>query len=187
MRPLLLRLAIVLSVVPLAACSDGSPASGAVSSASKPPVASTPRSANAPTLSADDQVKLVAWFEEGRHKQGMGVLDRNLGRFKRSVAIDPSTPADFRNVHSACRDLDHDLNIIKDFEPIPDPPTQALWSSALMNLRQGATQCLTGSTANDATQVTKAKTALMKGDTDYSAVVARLGKALGVTPTPTSS
>ncbi|MFE5854703.1 hypothetical protein ACFQ61_16025 [Streptomyces sp. NPDC056500] len=187
MRPLLLRLAIVLSVVPLAACSDGSPAGGAVSSASTPPVASTPRSANAPTLSADDQVKLVAWFEKGRHKQGMGVLDRDLGRFKRSVAIDPSTPADFRNVHSACRDLDHDLNIIKDFEPIPDPPTQALWSSALMNLRQGATQCLTGSTANDAAQVTKAKTALMKGDTDYSAVVARLGKALGAAPTPTSS
>ncbi|MEV0531911.1 hypothetical protein [Kitasatospora sp. NPDC050463] len=187
MRPLLRRLAVVLSVIPLAACSDGSPASGPVSSASTPPVASTPPSVNAPPLSADDQVKLVAWFEEGRHKQGMGALGRDLDRFKRSLAIDSVTSADFRNVNSACGDLGHDLNIIKDFEPIPDPPTQALWSSALMNLRQGVTDCLTGSTANDAAQVTKAKAALMKGETDYSAVVARLGGALGVAPTPTSS
>lgn len=187
MRSLLLRGAIALSVFPLAACSDGSPASGPDSSASAPPVASTPPSVNAPTLSADDQVKLVAWFEQSRHQQGMGVLDRDLGRFKQSVAIDPGTPADFRNVHSACRELDHDLNIIKDFEPIPDPPAQVLWSSALMNLRQGSAECLTGSTANDAAQVAKAKTALIKGDTDFSAVVARLGGALGVAPTPASS
>ncbi|WP_328966637.1 hypothetical protein [Streptomyces sp. NBC_00239] len=59
--------------------------------------------------------------------------------------------------------------------------------SALTSLRQGATECLTAATANDAAQVTKAQTALMKGDTDYSAVVARLGSALGVAPTPTSS
>lgn len=179
MRPLLLRLAVVLSLVPLAACSGSSSSSGPGSPVSTPPAV------NEPTLSADDQVKLVAWFEDSRHKQGMGVLDRDLGRLKRSLAIDPGTPADFRNVHSSCSDLDHDLTILKDFEPIPDPPTQALWSSALTNLRQGATECLTGSTANDAAQVTKAKTALTKGDTDYSAVVARLGRALGVAPTPT--
>ncbi|MFI5534625.1 hypothetical protein ACIA8O_39435 [Kitasatospora sp. NPDC051853] len=186
MRPLLRLLAVGLSVIPLAACSDGPPADSPVSSASTSPAVGASPPATAPALSADEQVKLVAWFEESRHKQGMGVLGRDLDRFRRSVALDSGASAGFGNVRSACRDLDHDLNIIKDFEPIPDPPTQALWSSAITNLRQGATECLIGSTANDAAQVTRAKTALAKGGTDYSAVVARLGGALGVTPAPAS-
>ncbi|MFC6600124.1 hypothetical protein [Kitasatospora paranensis] len=117
----------------------------------------------------------------------MHALDHDLGDFRRSVAIDPAAPADFSAVQSACSDLDHDLNIIKGFDPIPDAQSQALWSSALTNLRQGATGCVAGATANDAAQVAQAKAVLAKGDTDYSAVVARLGSVLGVAPTATSS
>lgn len=187
MRAFLLGLVVAGSVIPLAACSDGSPSSSPASAASAPSASSAPSVVNAPTLSADAQVKLVAWFKDSRHKQGMEALDHDLGDFKRSVAIDPVAPDDFSNIQYACRDLDHDLNIIKNFDPIPDPQTQTLWSSALTNLRQGATDCLTGATANDAAQVAKAKPALIKGDTDYSAVVTRLGSVLGVAPTSAPS
>ncbi|MEU2632587.1 hypothetical protein [Kitasatospora sp. NPDC007106] len=186
MRQLLLGLIVAVTVVPLAACSEGSPSSSPASAASAPSVSSTPSAVDAPTLSAEAQVKLAAWFADSRHKQGMQALDHGLRDFKRSVAIAPAAPADYMAIRSACNDLDHDLNIIKDFDPIPDPQSQALWSSAVTNLRQGATDCLTAATANDAAKVTQAKAALLKGDSDYSAVVARLGTALGVAPTPTA-
>jgi hypothetical protein len=117
----------------------------------------------------------------------MRALDHDLGEFRRSAAIDPAAPDDIKAIQSACNDLDHDLAIIKDFDPIPDPQAQALWSSALTNLQRGATDCLTGATADNAAQIATAKTTLTKGDTDYSAVVARLGTALGVDPTSTPS
>ncbi|MCU7826802.1 hypothetical protein [Kitasatospora sp. DSM 101779] len=187
MRLHLLGLIVAVSVLPLAGCSDGSPSGSPASSTAAPAASVAPSVVNAPTLSADAQVKLAAWFADTRHKQGMRAIDHGLGDFRRSVAITPAAPGDFTTIRSACNDLDHDLNIIKDFDPIPDPQSQALWSSALTNLRQGATDCLTGATANDAAQVARAKAALDKGDTDYAAVVARLGSVLGVAPTPTPS
>lgn len=183
MRALLLGLVVAGSAIPLAACSDGSVSSSPASAASTPSASITPSAANTPTLSTDVIVKLVAWFQDSRHKQGLKALDSGLGDFKTSVAVDPVAPGDFSTIQWACRDLDHDLTIIKDFDPIPEPQTQALWSSMLTNLRQGATDCLTAATANDAAQVAKVKTMLLKGDTDYAAVVARLGSVLGVAPT----
>jgi hypothetical protein len=182
MRPFLLGLIVAGSVVPLAACGGG----GSTSSSAASP-ANTPSAVDAPTLSADAQVKLVAWFKESRHQQGMQALDHDLAEFKRSAAVDPATPDDFKAIQAACDDLDHDLRIIKGFDPIPDPQAQARWSSALTNLQQGATDCLTGATADNAAQIATAKTTLTTGDTDYAAVVARLGSALGVDPTSTPS
>ncbi|MFJ8045519.1 hypothetical protein ACIRBX_33925 [Kitasatospora sp. NPDC096147] len=187
MRPLIRLLAIGLSVVPVAACSSGSPATSSAPTVSASAVTGTPRPAAAPTLSADEQVKLVAWFQDSAHKQGMGVLDRGLDRFTRGFALDSGGSSGFSNIRSACNDLDHDLAIIKDFAPVPEPSIQALWSSAITNLRQGATDCLAGATAGDPAQVAKAKSTLAKGETDYEAAVARLGASLGVTPSPTPS
>jgi len=187
MRPFLRSLIVAGAVVPLAACGGGSSSSNSASSGSAPSATTTPSTVDAPTLSADAQVKLVAWFKDSRHQQGMRALDHDLGDVRRSTAIDPATPDDFTAIRSACNDLDHDLTIIKDFDPIPDPQAEALWSSALTNLRQGATDCLAGATANNAAQVATAKTTLTKGDTDYSAVVARLGSALGVDPSSAPS
>ncbi|GAA2708121.1 hypothetical protein [Actinoplanes palleronii] len=181
MRPFLLSLVIAGSVVPLAACGGGSSSTGA------PTAATTSSAAEVPTLSADAQVKLVAWFEDSRHREGLQAIDHAFGEVKRSMAIDPAAAADFSNIRSACDFLDHDLTIITKFDPIPDPQAQALWSSALTDLQQGAKDCRTGATAGDAAQVAAAKTTLTRGDTAYAAVVARLGVALGAgTPSPSS-
>jgi hypothetical protein len=187
MRPLLRGLIVAVSLLPLAACSGGSSANSPASAASAPSVSGAPSAVRAPTLSADAQVKLAAWFTDGRHKEGMSSLDHDLRDFRRSAALTPTAPADFTRIVSACSDLDHDLSIIKGFDPIPDAQSQALWSSALTNLRQGATDCLTGATANDAAQVAQAQATLTKGGTDYAAVVDRLGSALGVAPAATPS
>ena len=178
MRPFLLSLVIAGSVVPLAACGGGSSSTSSPSSTTAPS-AGTPSAADPPALSADAQIKLVAWFKDSRHRQGMQALDHVLAEVKRSAAIEPTAPDDFAAIRSACGDLDHDLTIIKKFDPIPDPQAQALWSSALTDLQQGATDCITSATANDAAQVATAKTTLTAGDTAYAAVVARLGSALG--------
>ncbi len=165
-------------LLPLTACSgasteprDGGSRAGdaTTSSATATPPAS---------LSAEDTVSVVAWFKDSRHQEGLESLDKVLSRYTAGSAT-----SDTGTVLTACNELAHDVRILKTFEPVPDAPAQAAWASALAELEQGAADCAAGILDNNTAQRAKAKSGIRKGDSEYAAVVDRLGTILGVGPT----
>ncbi|WLQ38598.1 hypothetical protein P8A22_00095 [Streptomyces laculatispora] len=187
MRARVFALVLAGSLLSLTACGSGS--------SSNPPTHSSTPTVGASPLSDDAKVKVVAWFSDKRHHEGMQALDHDLSAYKRMTVLDPVRTDNFHNIRDTCGDLDHDVPILKAFGPIPDPQTQALWTSTLTNIQQGVTDCLasltdsTGSRTDasntNTTQLAKAKAEITKGDTDYGALADRVGDVLGVrTPSP---
>lgn len=161
--------AVTCALMPLTAC--GGAATGGSQAGSATATATT-------SLSATDTVAVVAWFKDSRHHTGLESLDGGLSRYTAGSAA-----SDASIILSACDELAHDIRILKTFEPIPDAPAQASWVSALAHLEQGSADCASGIINNDAAQSAKAKSEISKGDSEYAAVVDRLGTILGVHPT----
>lgn len=162
-------LAVTCALMPLTACSSASTGSSQASSATATPT--TP-------LPATDPVAVVAWFKDSRHHTGLKSLDGDLSRYTAGFRA-----SDAGIVLSACNELAHDVRILKTFEPIPDAPAQASWVLALADLEQGSADCASGILNNDTAQSAKAKSEISKGNSEYAAVVDRLGTILGVHPT----
>ncbi|MDX2683486.1 hypothetical protein [Streptomyces soliscabiei] len=164
MRVRTVAVAVTCTLIPLTGCGSASTGSSRASGTAATPTASP---------SATDVVGVVAWFEDSRHHAGMESLDGGLSRYTVGSAA-----SDAGIVLSACNDIAHDVRILKTFEPIPDAPAQASWASALVHLEQGSADC-----ANDPAQSARAKAEISKGNSEYGAVVDRLGTILGVKPT----
>ncbi|BCL29751.1 hypothetical protein ACFFS2_26685 [Streptomyces aurantiacus] len=181
-RVLSLAVAATCVLLPLTACGGAStePSTGAATGGSRASDATAGSATTAPpaSLSARDTVAVVAWFKDSRHHEGLESLDKVLSRYTAGSAT-----SDAGTVLTACNELAHDVRILKTFDPIPDAPAQAAWASALADLEQGAADCAAAIRDNDTAQSAEAESGIKKGDSEYAAVVDRLGTILGVDPT----
>ncbi|GAA0651796.1 hypothetical protein GCM10010174_89430 [Kutzneria viridogrisea] len=93
---------------------------------------------------------LVNWLQGGGLQQTSGLLaDSSQVLAGRSNSGGP-------NLANACESLAKNVRAAKAYQPIPDETTQRAWAGALAGFDHGAAECVTGTKANNAGQISSA-------------------------------